>query len=210
MPADPFLTPDENTSIGEPLGISLCDEITDVKLIDGKVFLVIRSTPETVWLLPLLCPVCGQAWHFEEQTIQESVEALRKKMEGFSIFGVVYNLSTTEQNIRAVQSLMYSDFTAYDTLVQNIPEHADDSVFPAISLMIGKVVPLDIDLNGTEEELRERFDIMPDQDFEEEINEWREIQDEYDVENDFMLLIHPFALLETREVFKEELDYYSS
>lgn len=47
MPADIFLTPEENASIGEPLGISPCDEIKEVKLIDGKVFLVIRSTPET-------------------------------------------------------------------------------------------------------------------------------------------------------------------
>ena len=209
MPADTFLTPDENASIGEPLGISLCDDIKGVKLIDGKVFLIIRSTHETLWLLPLLCPVCGRAWHFEEQTIHEAVDALHKKLDGLTIDGIVYHLNTTEKNIRMVQSLMYSDFSAYDSLVQNIPEHVDEAVFPAISLTIGKVVPLDIDLNGTEDELRERFDIMPGQDFEEEINEWRELQDEYDLENDFMLLIHPFALLEAREIFNEELDYSS-
>lgn len=39
MAADSFITPSENSSIGEPLGISLCDEIKEVKLIDGKIFL---------------------------------------------------------------------------------------------------------------------------------------------------------------------------
>lgn len=39
------------------------------------------------------------------------------------------------------------------------------------------------------------------------MSELRELQeDSYDVEDDLMLLIHPFAMLECTEVFNEDLE----
>ena len=63
-----------------------------------------------------------------------------------------------------------------------------------------------MDLSGTEEEIRVQFDLDPDEDFEEAMSGLRELQENgYDVEDDLMLLIHPFALLETAEVFNDDL-----
>jgi len=45
-----------------------------------------------------------------------------------------------------------------------------------------------------------QFDIQPEEDFEEVMRDLRELQEEgFDVEDDIMLLIHPFAILEATE-----------
>lgn len=117
-----------------------------------------------------------------------------------------YQTQVTEPNIRAVQTNVYFDSDIFTPLVEDIPEHTGMSVFPAVALILEKQVPLEMDLSGTEEEIRARFEIMPEEDFEEAMSELRELQEEeYDVEDDLMLLIHPFALLEATKVFNSDL-----
>jgi hypothetical protein len=97
--------------------------------------------------------------------------------------------------VRAMQTHLYSDSDIFTPLVKDIPEHVGMSVFPAVALILEKQIPLEMDLSGTEE------------DFEEAMSDLRELQEDgYDVEDDLMLLIHPFALLEATEVFTEDLE----
>lgn len=105
-----------------------------------------------------------------------------------------------------MQTHLYSDSDIFTPLVEDVPEHAEISAFPAVALILEKQVPLEMDLSGTEEEIREQFDLDPAEDFQEAMSDLRELQEDgYDVEDDLMLLIHPFALMECTEVFNEDL-----
>ncbi len=121
--------------------------------------------------------------------------------------GMHYHTQVTEPNIRAMQTWLYSDSDIFAPLVADIPEHAGISAFPAVALILEKQVPLEMDLSGTEEEIRTRFDLESNENFQEALSNLSELQeDSYDVEDDLMLLIHPFAMLEATEVFNEELE----
>jgi hypothetical protein len=186
----------------------LSNEISGVQFMNDKIWLVVSPTGDiTSWLVPLLCPVCGGAWHFNAGNIEETLASLREKLAGFTLAGMHYHTQVTEPNIRAMQTWLYSDSDIFSSLVATIPEHAGMSAFPAVALILEKRVPLEMDLSGTEEEIRARFEIMPEEDFEKAMSELRELQeDSYDVEDDLMLLIHPFTMLECTEVFNEDLE----
>lgn len=200
------LIPNE-TDQGESLASMLCNKIDNIELIDGKVWLVIRPSGDiTCWMLPLLCPVCGGAWHFEKGTIEANLNHLREQLVGYVIAGIHYQTNVTEENIRAMQTWLYADSDIFAPLVANIPEHLMTTNFPAVSLILEKRTPLDVDLSGTQEEIRDRFDIPPEEDFGEAMQDLRELQEEgFAVEDDMMLLIHPFAILEAAEVMDDLL-----
>jgi hypothetical protein len=186
----------------------LSNEISDVQFINDKVWLVVSPAGDIIsWLIPLLCPVCGGAWHFNAGNIEETLAYLREKLSGFTLAGMHYQTQVTEPNIRAMQTHLYSDSDIFTLLVEDIPEHTEIAIFPAVALILEKQVPFEMDLIGTEEEIRTRFDLNPGEDFEEAMSDLRELQEDgYDVEDDLMLLIHPFAMLECTEVFNEELE----
>lgn len=192
---------------GESLASMLCNGIDNIELIDGKVWLIIRPSGDiTCWMIPLLCPVCGGVWHFEKETIDTNLNFLREQLVGYVIAGTHYHTNVTEENIRAMQTWLYEDSSVFEPLVANIPEHLTTPTFPAVSLILEKRTPLEVNLSGTEEEIRSRFDILPEEDFEEAMQELRELQEEaFDVEDDIMLLIHPFAVLEATEVMDDLL-----
>lgn len=202
------LIPQDDNPLGESFASMLSNEIGGVQFVNDKVWLVVSPAGDiTSWLVPLLCPVCGGAWHFNAENIHETVAYLREKLVGFDLAGMHYHTQVTEQNVRAMQTNVYFDSDIFTPLVADVPEHAGISVFPAVALILEKQVPLEMDLSGTEEEIRARFEIMPEEDFEKAISELRELQeDSYNVEDDLMLLIHPFAMLECTEVFNENLE----
>ena len=200
--------PQYDNSLGESFASMLSNEISGVQFMNDKIWLVVSPTGDiTSWLVPLLCPVCGGAWHFNADNIEETLASLREKLAGFTLVGMHYHTQVTEPNIRAMQTWLYSDSDIFAPLVADIPEHAGISAFPAVALILEKQVPLEMDLSGTEEEIRTRFDLQSNENFQEALSNLRELQeDSYDVEDDLMLLIHPFAMLEATEVFNEELE----
>ncbi len=200
--------PQYDNSLGESFASMLSNEISGVQFMNDKIWLVVSPTGDiTSWLVPLLCPVCGGAWHFNADNIEETLASLREKLAGFTLVGMHYHTQVTEPNIRAMQTWLYSDSDIFAPLVADIPEHAGISAFPAVALILEKQVPLEMDLSGTEEEIRTRFDLESNENFQEALSNLRELQeDSYDVEDDLMLLIHPFAMLEATEVFNEELE----
>ena len=200
--------PQYDNSLGESFASMLSNEISGVQFMNDKIWLVVSPTGDiTSWLVPLLCPVCGGAWHFNADNIEETLASLREKLAGFTLVGMHYHTQVTEPNIRAMQTWLYSDSDIFAPLVADIPEHAGISAFPAVALILEKQVPLEMDLSGTEEEIRTHFDLESNENFQEALSNLRELQeDSYDVEDDLMLLIHPFAMLEATEVFNEELE----
>jgi hypothetical protein len=201
------LIPQDDHPLGESFASMLSNEISGVQFVNDKVWLVVSPVGDiTSWLIPLLCPVCGGAWHFNAGNIEETIAELREKLVGFTLAGMHYHTQVTEPHIRAMQTHLYSDSDIFTPLVEDIPEHAGLSAFPAVALILEKQISLEMDLNGTEEEIRVQFDLDPDENFEEAMSGLRELQENgYDVEDDLMLLIHPFALLETAEVFNDDL-----
>lgn len=201
------LIPQDDNPLGESFASMLSNEISGVQFVNDKVWLVVSPTGDvTSWMIPLLCPVCGGAWHFNAENIHATVAELREKLAGYTLAGMHYHSRVTEQSVRAMQTWLYSDSEIFTPLVEDIPEHAEVSTFPAVALILEKRISLEMDLSGTEEEIRERFYIEPDEKFEEAMSDLRELKESgYDVEDDLMLLIHPFALLETTEVFNDEL-----
>ncbi len=187
---------------GDSLTSMICNEIVNVELLEGKVWLVVRPSGDiTCWMVPLLCPVCGGAWHFERETIEENLKYLREQLVGYIIAGIHYHTNVAEGNIRATQTWLYEDSDVFGPLVSKIPEHVTTSSFPAVSIILEKRTPLDVNLSGSEEEIRARFDIPPEEDIEQAMQDLHELHgDAFDVEDDIMLLIHPFAILEATEV----------
>lgn len=60
-----------NNPLGESFASMLSNEINGVQFMDDKVWLVISPAGDiTSWLVPLLCPVCGGAWHFNAGNIE--------------------------------------------------------------------------------------------------------------------------------------------
>lgn len=201
------LIPQDDHPLGESFASMLSNEISGVQFINDKVWLVVSPAGDiTSWMIPLLCPVCGGAWHFDAENIHATVAKLREKLTGYTLAGMNYHSQVTEQGVRAMQIHLYSDSDIFPSLVEDIPEHVEISIFPAVALILEKRLSLEMDLNGTEDEIRVRFDIDPEEEFEEAMSDLRELQESgYDVEDDLMLLIHPFALLETMEVFNDDL-----
>ena len=201
------LIPQDDHPLGESFASMLSNEISGVQFINDKVWLVVSPAGDiTSWMIPLLCPVCGGAWHFDAENIHATVAKLREKLTGYTLAGMNYHSQVTEQGVRAMQIHLYSDSDIFPSLVEDIPEHVEISIFPAVALILEKRLSLEMDLNGTEDEIRVRFDIDPEEEFEEAMSDLRELQESgYDVEDDLMLLIHPFALLETAEVFNDDL-----
>ncbi len=201
------LIPQDDNPLGESFASMLSNGISDIKFIGDNVWLVVSPSGDiTSWMIPLLCPVCGGAWHFDAEHIHSKVAKLREKLTGYTLAGMHYHSQVTEQGVRAMQNHLYSDSDIFASLVKDIPEHAEISIFPAVALILEKRLSLEMDLNGTEDEIRARFDIDPEEEFEEAMSDLRELQESgYDVEDDLMLLIHPFALLETTEVFNDDL-----
>lgn len=64
------LIPQNDNPLGESFASMLSNGISDIKLIGDNVWLVVSPSGDiTSWMIPLLCPVCGGAWHFDAENI---------------------------------------------------------------------------------------------------------------------------------------------
>ncbi len=160
----------------------------------------------TSWMIPLLCPICGKAWHFDESRIDETLSYLRSKLIGYFVGEIYYHSIVSQQIAKEVLTKLYSSSDVFGPLIKDIPNHFDDVLFPAVALVLEKREPLDIDLCGSEDEIISRYEIFPDEDLDGAIASLKELQvDGFDVVADLMLLVHPVSILETVKVFNGDL-----
>jgi len=104
------LIPKNDNPLGESFASMLSNEIRGVQFVNDKIWLVVSPADDiTSWLVPLLCPVCGSAWHFSAENIHEIVAYLREKLVSFVLAGMHYHVRVTEQSVRAMQTWLYSD-----------------------------------------------------------------------------------------------------
>lgn len=201
-----IFTPRDGNQFGESLSSAFCNEIIDIRATDDRIWLVAGNKAEpTSWMIPLLCPICGEEWHFDEIKINETLSYLRNTLIGYFIGGIHYHSTISPQNAVEVLTKLYSSSDVFDLLVKDIPNHFDDALFPAVALILEKREPLIIDISGSEEEIRGRYEILPDEDFDEAILQLRELEEDgFDVVDDLMLLIHPVSILETVEAFNDD------
>jgi hypothetical protein len=117
----------------------LCGRIMDVIHRDGKVC-ILSGDPVVVWAIPLICPVCGEPWHFVSENIEKLVAQLRKKLRGFNLVGITYISHTSVEKIEQAIKFVYAQTSeVFQDLVVEVPTHAGKlDEFPAIGLILEK------------------------------------------------------------------------
>jgi hypothetical protein len=99
------LIPQDSNLLGESFASMLSNEISGVQFVNDKVWLVVSPAGDiTSWMIPLLCPVCGGAWHFNTENIHATAAELREKLVGFVLAGMHYHVRVTEQSVRVMQT----------------------------------------------------------------------------------------------------------
>ncbi len=118
---------------------TLCGRIMDVVLRDGKVCLL-SGDPFSVWAIPLICPVCGEPWHFISDDTEKLVKQIRKKIKGFSLIGISYIKQTSIERIQqTMQTVFQGTSDPYQEFIEEVPEHIGIlNYFPVISLTLEK------------------------------------------------------------------------
>lgn len=134
-----IFTPRHGNQFGESLASALCNEIIDVRVTDEIIWLVTGNKDEpTSWMIPLLCPVCGEEWHFDKSKIDGTLSYLRNVLIGYFIGGIHYHSIVSQQNSMEVLTKLYSSSDVFGTLVKDIPDHFDIALFPAVALILEK------------------------------------------------------------------------
>jgi hypothetical protein len=117
----------------------ICGRIMDVTHRDGKVC-ILSGDPDVVWAIPLICPVCGEPWHFVGDDIEKIVAILRRKLRGFNLVGLQYIGSTSVTKIELTMEFMYANTSeVFQNLVSEVPTHAESlDEFPVIGMVLEK------------------------------------------------------------------------
>jgi hypothetical protein len=117
----------------------MCGRIMDIVLRNGKVCLL-SGDSEVVWAIPLVCPVCGQPWHFVSDDMEKTLAQLRKKLKRFNLVHVSYIGSTSVEYIEQTMEMGYSNTSdLFQDLVDEVPTHVGiQKDFPAVSLTLEK------------------------------------------------------------------------
>jgi hypothetical protein len=201
----------------------LLGRVVDVVLSDksGRIYLALNAEDglgSPGYLLPLLCPVCGQSWHFVWNDSPEKLaETLREAMKGFQLVFLQYFARTSSENIASAMNLASLGAGPSEILIENAADHLDEqAVFPVISLSFEKRVPSSF---PTPEELRampahevrELLDLDSTDSVEDAIlgvAEWMADEDyeDFDIDDDIMLVVHPSAVLDAVIVEPDYLD----
>lgn len=160
------------------------------------------------YLVPLLCPVCGEPWHFIRHDTQEQLTAaLTTAFEGFELADVKFFSHTTADNISATMKALSIGSEPFELFIANAADHIGvDTIFPAMMLAFEQRLPTTLpspeELRTMHpEEVRELLDLEPSEDLEAAILEfegWRTSDDfeDFDVEDDIYLVVHPNAILD--------------
>lgn len=213
----PYITPKFSNPFGETLTFVLCNQIVDIVSSNGRIWLITGHEDQAItldpaWMIPLLCPICGKAWHFDRNKINDILPQLRETLIGYVVAEIKYYPAVSPQNAKAVLRMLYSSSDVFRPLIEDIPDHFEDGMFPAISLLLEKQEPMDfeLDLSGTEKDIRERYEISIEDNYEEAIAILKEMERDpgVDVTDDLMLLIHPVSVLEVVAVFPNEHGKY--
>jgi hypothetical protein len=116
----------------------LLGRVMDVIERDGKIW-ILSGDSEIVWAIPLICPACGEPWHFVGEA-KKITTTLRRNMRGFQLVGINYIESTSVKKITETMDLMYARTSeVFQDLVAEIPIHIGlEKSFSAISLILEK------------------------------------------------------------------------
>lgn len=157
------------------------------------------------YLMPLLCPVCGLPWHFVwNDTPEQLAVALKKSMAGFELVQVKYFPCSTAINIVAVMEKLSLGSGPAELFIENVADHLrEDDVFPVITLSFEQRIPSQFpspeELRSmSQDDVRNALDLDDQEDIEEairEVEEWM-VYDDYEVEDDILLAVHPNAILD--------------
>jgi hypothetical protein len=117
----------------------MCGRIMDIVQRNGKVCLL-SGDSDVVWAIPLICPACGQPWHFFSDDMEKTLAQLRKKLQGFELVRVSYIGSTSVEKIVEILEMGYSNTSdLFRDLVDEVPTHVGvQKDFPAVSLALEK------------------------------------------------------------------------
>jgi hypothetical protein len=193
----------------------LLGHIDGVLVKDNTPYLVIDRGAHDVreaytdYLLPLLCPVCGNAWHFSgwEGSTKELEDLLSSALEGFEIVSVRLLPQTSLAIIDSVMKNVFFDSGLKPLLVDATAAHPENRTFSAILITLEKWVPIDFDpekiRSKPEETIRLEYEMEPEETVDELIDELEAIASEGEVEDDMMIVVHIEALLNTVSVEPE-------
>lgn len=113
--------------------------IMNIVLRNEKVCLL-SGDSEVVWAIPLVCPVCGQPWHFICNDMEKTLAQLRKKLKRFDLVRVSYVGSTSVEYIEQTMEMGYSNTSdLFQDLIDEVPTHVGvQNEFPAVCLTLEK------------------------------------------------------------------------
>ena len=176
------------------------------------------------YLMPLLCPLCGEPWHFVWNDTQDKLTAaLKTAIDGFELVEMKFFSHTTADNISATMDALSLGAGPFELFIENTADHIGvDTIFPAMMLSFEQRVPMT--LPSPEElrtmhpdEVRDLLDLDKNDDLEAAILEFETLCtnddfEDFDVEDDIHLAVHPNAILEAiivePEFDAEDFDSY--
>jgi hypothetical protein len=115
----------------------ICGRIMGIIEREGKVCLL-SGDSDRVWVIPLICPVCGQPWHFVSDDIEKTLVQLRRKLKGFELVAISYISHTTVEKVEQLLAIAYADTSdLFQDLVDDVPTHVElQKEFPGVSLVL--------------------------------------------------------------------------
>ncbi|PWB56005.1 MAG: hypothetical protein C3F13_02790 [Anaerolineales bacterium] len=119
------------------LSQTICGHIMDIVERDGKVCLL-SGDSDRVWVVPLICPVCGQTWHFVSDDMGKTLVQLRRKLKRFELVAISYIGQTTVEQVEQLMAMAYADTSVlFQDLVDEVPTHVEfQKEFPGVSLIL--------------------------------------------------------------------------
>ena len=165
------------------------------------------------FLLPLLCPVCGEPWHFVwNDTPEKLVSKLCEALELFVLVEVRFWPKTSARNIADVMQALSLGSGPFEVMIENAADHIlENDVFPAFTQALEQHVastfPSPEELRAmTPDEARELLDLDEQENIEDairDVEEWMASDDyeDFDVDDDLYLAVHPNAVLDAIVVF---------
>ncbi len=177
----------------------------------NRIYLVLD--PDLGWgsphyLVPLLCPVCGQPWHFVwNDTPENLTAALKKSMSGFQLVQVRYVHRSSARDIATTMEKFSLGSTPSELIIESVADHVgENGIFPVTALSFEKRVPslypTPFELRAmSPDEVRAELDLDEHQNIEKAIREiecWMASDDyeDFDVDDDIFLAVHPTAVLD--------------
>jgi len=195
----------KNTILGEVIDVIHSARTNRVYLVLDGAF----TSDNPHYLVPLLCPACGEPWHFvSNDSPEQMVEALKNALEGYQLVEVKYYPRSSAKNIAAAMETLSTGSEVAELLFENVADHlGEGATFPVIGLVFEMHVP---STTSSSEELRamdpDEVRELLDLDDKEEVDtaiqqlaDWMDSDgfEDYDVEDEFLLVVHPSAILET-------------